>query len=84
MGKCIAEFGRRHSLNQSRISEKILLKWFITRKGYNRYKQINQILPAMEILHFRDFASWFNNVSLSAKNDKLKLIKEEKKILNVF
>ena len=84
MGKCIVEFGRPHSLNQSRIPEKFWLKWFITRKGYNCYRRLNQILAAMEILHFRDFDGRFNNVSLSVINDKLKLIKEENKILNVF
>ena len=34
----------------------------------------------MEILHFREFDSRFNNKSLSFIKDKLKLIKEEKEL----
>ena len=34
----------------------------------------------MEILHFREFDSRFNNESLSVINEELKFIKKEKKI----
>ena len=81
IGKYIAESGGPQLLNQSRILEKGSLKGFVTGKSYNHCRIIHQILPAaMEILHFREFDSRFNNESLSVINEELKFIKEEKKI----
>ena len=80
-GKYTAKSGGPHLLNQWRILEKASLKGFLTGKSYNRCRRIYQILAAaMEILHFLEFDSRFNNESLSIINEELKFIKEEKKI----
>ena len=61
--------------------EKESPKVFITSKSYSRCQGIHHILTAaMEILHFREFDGRFKNESLSFINDKLKLIKEVKKL----
>lgn len=61
--------------------EKGSLKGFITGKNYSPCRRTHQILAAdMEIIHFGEIDSRFNNESLSFINDDLKLTKEEKKL----
>ena len=81
IGKHIADSRTPHLLNQPRILEKGSLKGFLTGKSYNRCRIIHQILAAaMEIIHLRGFDSRFSNGNLHVLNDKLKLIKVEKKM----
>ena len=86
-GKYIAEPWGQHLLSQSRILERELLKEFITGESYDHFG-IHQILAtaaaaaaaAVEILHFMEFDSRFNNESLRVITDELKLMKEVKEI----
>ena len=81
IGKHIADSRTPHLLNQPRILEKDSLKGFLTGKSDIRCRMIHQILgAAMEMFHFRGFDSSFNNGNLYVSNDKLKLIKVEKKM----
>ena len=81
IGKHIADSRTPHLLNQARILEKGSLKGFLAGKSHNRCRIIHQILAAaMEIIHLRGFDSRFSNGNLHVLNDKLKLIKVEKKM----
>ena len=81
IGKHIADSRTPHLLNQARILEKGSLKGFLAWKSHNRCRIIHQILAAaMEIIHLRGFDSRFSNGNLHVLNDKLKLIKVEKKM----
>ena len=70
IGKYIAESGGPYLLNECHIIEKGSLNSFLSGKGYERSKRVNQLLLAlaMEVLHFRAFQLSLSEDDLSSIN----------------